>query len=151
MDYFVYAAGRADLAELNIKCQQARDNEIRYGLQRSRLEAERATLLARIVEAVAPPAVSAVPYAVTWQTLAVAPPEPVLPVSTARPTLSTMIGEALQNVPDGLPPSQVIKALCARGCQSSPAVVYRAGESGTPRAQRRPLPCLRKTRCAHCR
>jgi hypothetical protein len=45
---------RAELEELNLKCQQARDGEVRYGLQRSRLEAERAQLLARMVEAAHP-------------------------------------------------------------------------------------------------
>jgi hypothetical protein len=42
---------RAELAEINQKCLVARDNEVRYALQRSRLESERATLLAKIVEA----------------------------------------------------------------------------------------------------
>jgi hypothetical protein len=51
---------KTELAELNQKCLVARDNEIRYGLQRSRLEAERATLLARLIEAASLP--DAVPY-----------------------------------------------------------------------------------------
>ena len=40
---------KAELAELNTKCQLARDNEVRYALQRSRLEAERAQLLVKLV------------------------------------------------------------------------------------------------------
>jgi hypothetical protein len=55
-----------ELDDLNIKCQQARDNEVRYGLQRSRLEAERAQLLMRMIEATQQQS-SSVPYAVTWQ------------------------------------------------------------------------------------
>ena len=44
---------KVELNDLNVKCQLARDNEIRFALQRSRLEAERAKLLVRIMEAMA--------------------------------------------------------------------------------------------------
>ena len=47
---------KAELVELNTKCQLARDNEVRFALQRSRLEAERTQLLVKLVEAVAPTA-----------------------------------------------------------------------------------------------
>jgi hypothetical protein len=55
---------KADLNELNMKCQLARDNEVRFALQRGRLEAERASLLVKMIEAVeaerpAPPPVPA--------------------------------------------------------------------------------------------
>ena len=43
---------KADLNELNMKCQLARDSEVRFALQRGRLEAERASLLVKIIEAV---------------------------------------------------------------------------------------------------
>ena len=62
---------KAELAELNTKCQLARDNEVRYALQRSRLEAERAHLLVKLVEATTtavPAAVLAAPYRVVLQT-----------------------------------------------------------------------------------
>jgi hypothetical protein len=49
---------RAELDELNRKCQTARDNEVRYGLQRSRLETERAQLLFKLMEAMSPPTVA---------------------------------------------------------------------------------------------
>jgi hypothetical protein len=45
---------KADLADLNMKCQLARDNEVRFALQRGRLEAERTNLLVKMVEALAP-------------------------------------------------------------------------------------------------
>lgn len=47
-----FAGLKAELSELNMKCQLARDNEVRFALQRGRLEAERATLLAKMIEAV---------------------------------------------------------------------------------------------------
>jgi hypothetical protein len=69
---------RSELADLNEKCQQARDLEVRYALQRSRLEAERASLLVRLVETTVMTAAPVVPilasapvappYRVTWQT-----------------------------------------------------------------------------------
>ena len=43
---------KAGLSELNMKCQLARDNEVRFALQRGRLEAERAMLLVKLIEAV---------------------------------------------------------------------------------------------------
>ena len=43
---------KAELTELNVKCQSARDNEVRYALQRSRLEAERTQLLVKLIEEV---------------------------------------------------------------------------------------------------
>jgi hypothetical protein len=42
---------KAALVELNTKCLLARDNEIRYALQRSRLEAERTEMMVKLVEA----------------------------------------------------------------------------------------------------
>jgi hypothetical protein len=39
---------KAELVELNTKCQLARDNEVRFALQRSRLEAERTQLLVKL-------------------------------------------------------------------------------------------------------
>ena len=44
---------KAELDALNLQCQLARDHEIRYALQRGRLEAQRATLLAKMMEAAA--------------------------------------------------------------------------------------------------
>jgi hypothetical protein len=54
---------RVELDELNVKCQQARENEIR-ALQRSRVEAERAVLLAQIAEAGGHQTTAAAPYRV---------------------------------------------------------------------------------------
>jgi hypothetical protein len=41
---------KAALVELNTQCQLARDNEVRYALQRGRLEAERAQLLVKLMD-----------------------------------------------------------------------------------------------------
>lgn len=60
---------RAELDELNLKCQTARDNEVRFALQRSRLETERAQLLVKLMEAMGPPGVAPIaapaPYRIT--------------------------------------------------------------------------------------
>ena len=45
---------KADLNDLNMKCQLARDNEVRFALQRGRLEAERTNLLVKMIEALSP-------------------------------------------------------------------------------------------------
>jgi hypothetical protein len=59
---------KADLTDLNMKCQLARDNEVRFALQRGRLEAERTGLLVKMIEALspaaAPVAASSDPYRV---------------------------------------------------------------------------------------
>ena len=113
---------KAGLAELNTKCQLARDNEVRYALQRSRLEAERAQLLVKLVEATAtvPAAALAAPYRVVMQMPA---PDPVavsrpLPNPPARmpadarrkhkpsdlPSIATMIAAVLKETPGLRPP-----------------------------------------------
>ena len=50
---------KSDLNDLNMKCQLARDNEVRFALQRGRLEAERTQLLVKMIEAMAPATVPA--------------------------------------------------------------------------------------------
>jgi hypothetical protein len=118
---------KAELAELNTKCQLARDNEVRYALQRSRLEAERAHLLVKLVEATAttavPAAVLAAPYRVVLQTptpapdsvaaLRPLPKRPAHPVDARRkhkpdglPSISTMVAAVLKETP-GLRPSEI--------------------------------------------
>ena len=65
---------KAELNDLNMKCQLARDNEVRFALQRGRLEAERTNLLVKMTEAlastadipaIAPAVAHADPYIVT--------------------------------------------------------------------------------------
>lgn len=64
---------KADLTDLNMKCQLARDNEVRFALQRGRLEVERTNLLVKMIEVLAPtaaastaaPATSPAPYNIT--------------------------------------------------------------------------------------
>jgi hypothetical protein len=53
---------KAELEALNLQCQLARDHEIRYALQRTRLETARMQLMLKIVDAVAsPPEVAPAP------------------------------------------------------------------------------------------
>ena len=54
---------KAALVELNTQCQLARDNEVRYALQRGRLEAERAQLLVKLMDVRAALAPTPVPEA----------------------------------------------------------------------------------------
>jgi hypothetical protein len=111
---------RAQLTELNTKCLLARDNEIRFALQRSRLEAERAQLLVKLVEAAAaapstPPAMAAAqPYAITYEKAAmVSPPSPSPSVPATRhkpeglPTTPAMIVAALQEAGKPARPSEI--------------------------------------------
>jgi hypothetical protein len=49
---------KANLTDLNMKCQLARDNEVRFALQRGRLEAERASLLVKMIETLTPAAMA---------------------------------------------------------------------------------------------
>jgi hypothetical protein len=115
---------KAELAELNTKCQLARDNEVRYALQRSRLEAERAQLLVKLVEATAtvPAAALAAPYRVVMQMPAPAPAAvlrslpnnpPAHPVDARRkhkpdglPSITAMITAVLKKTP-GLRPAEI--------------------------------------------
>jgi hypothetical protein len=46
---------KTDIEALNLQCQLARDHEIRYALQRNRLEADRIRLLIKLVEAQSTP------------------------------------------------------------------------------------------------
>jgi hypothetical protein len=114
---------RTELDELNLKCQTARDNEVRYALQRSRLEAERAKLLVKLVEATAttavPAAVLAAPYRVVLQTPTPVPDNVAVlrslptahPVDPRRkhkpaglPSIATMIAAVLKETPNLRPP-----------------------------------------------
>jgi hypothetical protein len=97
---------KAELNDMNVKCQLARDNEVRFALQRGRLEAERTQLLVKMIEAMAPtadpvaalpPSLSPGPYRVTMapstdrscpmlrQAAAAVPATPRLPPLRARP------------------------------------------------------------------
>ena len=118
---------KADLAELNAKCLTARDNEIRYALQRSRLEAERSQLLVNLVEAAtstpepAPVPAPAAPWRVTVQQGPATATPPSAPTNLdtlvkasknyARkhkpdglPTIEAMITAAFQEIPSARPP-----------------------------------------------
>jgi len=147
---------KVELNDLNVKCQLARDNEIRFALQRSRLEAERAKLLVRIMEAVAPaaaPAAPAVatppaPYRVVVQQAPIAPPparDPVLahvaaiaqrqPKPTGLPTMQIMVETVLQAAPKGLRPCDITAAIQKGWWPNAPrahvsSVVWNMGQKG---------------------
>jgi hypothetical protein len=110
---------KADLDELNLKCQTARDNEVRYALQRSRLEAERAQLLVKIMETMSPSAPA--PYNIVVSTVpAVRVPviTPLIkPVAQPQlPSLRAMIEKALESaIPHGLLAGQIIGAVKTLG------------------------------------
>jgi len=82
---------KADLTDLNMKCQLARDNEVRFALQRGRLEAERAGLLVKMIETMAPavapvaaPAiVSPAPYSITMSPALTCPKGREVPAAIA--------------------------------------------------------------------
>jgi hypothetical protein len=60
---------KEDLRQLECAIAAERNDEVRHGLQRGRLEAERAQLLVRMLETVQrQPALAPTPYVVTWQT-----------------------------------------------------------------------------------
>jgi hypothetical protein len=132
-----FAKLHVELADLNMKCQQARDNEVRYGLMRSRLEAERAQLLVKMVETIACPATPtvSVPYQVTVRGFpsglaipdqAMAPKSIEPNIQSQLPKLPAMIRDALQDAPGGLLPKQIIEAVHKRGAQTRPVMIYRA-------------------------
>jgi hypothetical protein len=116
---------RMELDELNIKCQQARDNEVRYGLQRSRLEAERAQLLAQMVVMVQQPSALSTPYAITWQTAALVPTnKPTKPriKPEGLPPVSAMVMTVLDNAEaPGLKPQQIRDRIRAKYWPEAPA------------------------------
>jgi hypothetical protein len=126
VDMEAVATLKAELAELNLKCQQARDNEVRYALQRSRLEAERASLLVRIVDAMAPlgpvPAAPPAPYHVVAQQAASAPAATATPVDEPRPTLGEMVLDVLHAGPMKTGP--IIKAIHAKWPDARSQSVY---------------------------
>ena len=106
---------KADLTELNMKCQLARDSEVRFALQRGRLEAVRASLLVKIIEAVevkqsAPPRSPSVQPAVELEE-----DDEELPAEAKRklkpdglPTYQEMVRTVLEHVsPRWLAPRQM--------------------------------------------
>jgi hypothetical protein len=120
---------RADLVDLNLKCQQARDNEVRFGLQRSRLEAERAQLLMRMVETAQQPMPVTVPYKITMQPSPIAPNKPK-PATVPRnnlkpdglPSMSAMVMSVFDNAEDaGLRPKQIRERVSAKYWPDMPA------------------------------
>ena len=110
---------KAELDALNLQCQLARDHEIRYALQRTRLETARMQLMLKIVDGVASPpkAVSTSPP----RPVAVheSPPAPTeAPSKPARrqrhkpsglPTIVEMVVGVLEGEDDGMRPCDITK------------------------------------------
>jgi hypothetical protein len=120
---------RADLADLNLKCQEAGYNEVRYGLQRSRLEAERAQLLMQMVETVHQSTPATVPYRITMQSSPIAPNKPK-PATAPRnnlkpdglPSMSAMVMSVFDNAEvAGLRPKQIRERIRAKYWPEVPA------------------------------
>ncbi len=88
---------KADLHTLNCHIQAERNNEVRHGLQRGRLEAERAQLLVNLMDALAVPVPSTEGYRIVMQE---APPTPPPERHTRKPdglpTLADMVVAALK-------------------------------------------------------
>lgn len=109
---------KAELDGLNLKCQSARDNEVRYALQRSRLEAERAQLLVKMMDAMVQQAsVPSMPYRVVMETGRALPQLQIVKTSLAKqskppkpvglPAVTDMIEATLKNADEGLRPVQI--------------------------------------------
>jgi hypothetical protein len=126
---------RGELDELNQKCLVARDNEVRYALQRSRLEAERAQLLARLVVAQSLPQ-PAVPYHVVVRggDVPTVRPEPhSRPDGT--PDLPSMVLGLLRDSSGSLLVGQIVDGIRGRWWPEIPSTpiyttVYRLRKSG---------------------
>jgi hypothetical protein len=119
---------KAELEALSLQCQLARDNEIRFALQRTRLETGRMQLMLKIVDAIAP---SARPVAEARSAVF---PQPVPGPSGAGnsavaavpdcekplkpeglPTVAAMVLTVLKDAgPGGLRPPQVTRVLRTR-------------------------------------
>jgi hypothetical protein len=119
---------KAALVELNTQCQLARDNEVRYALQRGRLEAERAQLLVKLMDvraALAPTPVleaASPPYRIIVHEPTTASPFDAAGVNGAPAIVTTFTdvasvaaagAERRKGKPPGLPPmtTMVLAAL----------------------------------------
>jgi hypothetical protein len=97
---------RTELQILDGRIQAERNDEVRHGLQRGRLEAERAQLLVKMMEATAhtaPPAVSTVGPTSPWRvTLQMPTPDNVSQPLPKQPA-HTPADARRKHKPDGLP------------------------------------------------
>jgi hypothetical protein len=93
---------KTDIEALNLQCQLARDHEIRYALQRNRLEADRIRLLIKLVEAQPTPLTSSMQSARSAYSVIMTPTQPAHDVET--PLSSGVTHESRQQrKPPGLP------------------------------------------------
>jgi hypothetical protein len=107
------AALRAELAQTNRQILDERDEEMRHGIQRTRLEARRAEIVTRMLELTAPAASAAAPpyRVVTGPRASVAPTAmpmlqptvaPARPLTTAAVPANQLTGRR-KHKPEGLP------------------------------------------------
>jgi hypothetical protein len=90
---------KAELEALNLQCQLARDHEIRYALQRTRLEAERIQLMLKIVDAVASPPEAVPPSHPLPAAMRKSPPAPAADATRREQKPA----QRQKRKPDGLP------------------------------------------------
>lgn len=133
---------RVELEALNLQCQLARDHEIRYALQRTRLETTRMQLMLKIVDTVAAPpeAPPVSSYRVVLQELP--PASGQIAVNGARaakppvrqkrkpdglPTIQEMVLAVLEGEEDGMRPCAIARVAQAKWWPSlRPAAVNAA-------------------------
>jgi hypothetical protein len=102
---------KAELEALNLQCQLARDHEIRYALQRTRLETARMQMMLKIVDAFASSTDST--PAATVQPLAKPLPDAVRTVTIPAKPAAHTVKLRQKRKPDGLPsvPDMVLTVL----------------------------------------
>jgi hypothetical protein len=124
MDETMVAKLKAELVELNAKCLLARDNEIRYALQRSRLEAERAETMAKLMDAHGRRGgvVTALPYAVSFTDAA---PPPLPPLRIVDDLAIAPAPQRRKVKPNGLPttPDMIVTVLREAGRPIRPSEI----------------------------
>jgi hypothetical protein len=100
---------RAELTQLNVQCQLARDHEVRYALQRGRLEAERTQLLVKMIDALGAqqPLPEVAPPKIVTVGIAPAPKTRQTRKPPGLPTVTSMIEIVLRDAKSGLRPKQV--------------------------------------------
>jgi hypothetical protein len=113
-----------ELQILNGRIQAERNDEVRHGLQRGRLEAERTQLLVRLMDAMSAPATPSTPAAPpTHSVLVSAAPVPPVHETTASvsapgrqrhkpaglPTIVEMVVGVLEGEDDGMRPCDITK------------------------------------------
>jgi hypothetical protein len=113
----------ADLEALNLQCQLARDHEIRYALQRTRLETQRVQLLVKLMDARAPPIPSGPlvrpkdrngAEAIVAEKPGITQPARRSHKPNGLPSWTEMVLAVLEAVPEGLRPREITAVIRRR-------------------------------------